>query len=276
MRIISKKKKALRNTESRIVEGKLELISYSAMGAVGGIDNEEEDREYRLAFYKDDIPALKKILKTLVNLSGVLAVMLLAGCGKPVTPPAECAPSNGHALYVFGDSITYSLDGNSYANMMGCAKGYKIVNMAVGGTSIEFGNQYAMIMAHQRNWIEGDVVVFSPGENDAVLYSQDAAHVADYTSKVTDIVTMMATKKVQVYFGTPNYSCHEARFGSNTDRDVYAQISRDVIASQGAANIHLVDFTQKFLPTAENTYDCLHPNGAGNKAMELILEAEMN
>lgn len=216
-------------------------------------------------------------MKTQMTVLAMTVLMGCSACGKPAASlPSECAPDNGHFLYIFGDSITYGLDGNSYADMYGCAKGYRVVNMAVGGTSIEFGNQYAMIMAHQRNWLPGDLVIFSPGENDAVLYAHDAAHVADYQSKMTDILAIAATKQTRVIIGTPNYSCDEPRFGPNSDRDIYANITRNLITAQAASNIKLVDFTALYTPTAIGTYDCLHPNAVGNHEMAAILEAQTN
>ncbi len=198
----------------------------------------------------------------------LLSMLLFSACGSNTqTASSACAPDNGHFLYVFGDSITLGLDGNSWADMYGCAKGYKIVNMSIGGTTIEAVNQYPLLMAHQRNWAKGDVIIFSPGENDAIVYGHDAAHVADYTSKMTDIISLLASKNITAYIGTPTYSCNEALFGLNSDRDVYAGITRSIIAMQASSSVSLIDFTPAFTPTMTSTYDCLHPNGEGNHEM---------
>jgi lysophospholipase L1-like esterase len=213
---------------------------------------------------------MKFLLATLLMIVG-------CSCGKNLpTVSSECAPDNGHYLYAFGDSIVAGFDRGGYPAVIACAKGYTLVNMAVGGTSIEFGNQYAMMMAHQRNWAKGDAVIFMPGINDAILYDLDAAHVADYTTKVQTLVTMFATREADVYFGTPNTSCNEPRFGPNASKDAYAQINRDLFNAQSAPNVHFVDMNVEFAPTWTNTHDCIHPNATGNKEMAAIVLNHMN
>ncbi len=213
-------------------------------------------------------------MKTLMMIS-MMTLLGCTACGKPEALKAECAPDTGRYLYAFGDSIVAGFDRGGYPAYVACAKGLTLVNMAVGGTSIEFGNQYAMIMAHQRNWAKGDVVIFAPGINDAILYQQTPAHVADYTTKVTAILAMMATREATVYFGTPNISCNETRFGPNADMDSYAAINRTLFGAQAASNIHMVDFNSDFQPTWTNTHDCIHPNATGNKEMAAMIIKEM-
>lgn len=209
-------------------------------------------------------------MTSLVSFGPVFIVIGLTSCGAPSAMNKDCAPKTGAHLFVFGDSIT----AGSYPSMVACQTGRELVNVSIGGTSIEFANQYSMIMIHQRNWAAGDAVLFAPGVNDGILYAQAPAHVALFTQYVSDIVAMAALHEAVFYIGTPIRSCDEARFGSNSNSEVYAEITRAAVDARRASNVRLIDFRAAFTPTVENTQDCLHPNETGNGEMAIIFMKE--
>lgn len=196
----------------------------------------------------------------------LVLTFLLAACGQQanttITP-----------LYVYGDSIsaggTY---GYTYTDIIAAANGWFEVNKSIGGTELTSPNQYSLIWwdsVISNRWEPNAVVMFTPGVNDSGLNGSDPAYLATYTTDMNKIMTYITTKGVKAYIGTPTTHCNEAHWGVNAEAP-YADINTQAVISSNNPNIILVDYYSKFVPTTDNTVDCLHPNILGYQQMAQI------
>jgi hypothetical protein len=203
----------------------------------------------------------------------LLSLLLgLTACGSsgsnPVTPFIP--------FYVYGDSIDKGGGiGDSYADIISLAFNWYEINYAIGGTELTDKNQYPSIIydcCSAFRWTPGSFVFIKPGVNDAGINGTDPTYEATY---LADLITILQdvevyTPGVTLFLGTPTEHCNTTVLGDNTTVDIYAQLNRQAFQTVGAPNVRLIEFTKTFIPTTDNTIDCLHPNVTGYTQMAQI------
>jgi lysophospholipase L1-like esterase len=204
---------------------------------------------------------------------------LLLGLTACASPNQNGSGSNFTPLYVYGDSISAGGGvGDGYPDIIAAQMGWYEINKSIGGTEMDSPNQYNLFLwdcCTTQRMENGAKVMFSPGVNDSNNVNTPG-YITIYTNDLTTLLQNISTRSVTVYIGTPIHHCNEAKWGVNaTSVDVFAAINRQVVASVAAPNVILVEYNQNFVPTVDNTIDCLHPNISGYTQMAQIFDQQI-
>jgi lysophospholipase L1-like esterase len=205
-----------------------------------------------------------------------LSLLVLIGCGQGtatitqmpftniITCDAEILGDNTRALYSYGDSTTEGISGTdciqSWPSTVGHALNITVRDLALGGTSLFFTNNYEWLMSQTHQ--PGSIVTFMIGINDASQFGTDPAYLATFQQGISDIINHMATEDVKFYILTPL----KMMPGASPDDSVVQLYANAIVAAYNAnpqSNVKLIDLHSWWQPTTQTNANLVHPNAYG-------------
>lgn len=200
----------------------------------------------------------------------ILVSLNLVACGQKNT---QDVPAHVPSLIVFGDSIAYGYNVHiGYSAMLAQKLNLPITQLAIPGSYLQQDVQYKTIMA--TTITAQDVVIFTPGINDAFTFGHDAAYLAKYRSMLTDILNKLDKSGARVIVGTTLHS----RSTQTLDDDAayYAQVMVDLVAQLPAnSKVKLLDERTLFPNVQENFQDGVHPSQLGHEVLLSLFSAAL-
>lgn len=200
----------------------------------------------------------------------VFMMAVTAACGSCGKAPEN--PEFNGTMYAYGSSISVGFDDESpYVKLIAKKMKFKFINHAYGGSSLldkapsGAPSQYDVIS--NEHWDVDDVVHWDIGINDAILHGGDAQYLSKFESNLMELLYKIQASSVIAYIGTPVHNCNEPRFANNSDEDKYGAIAKRLVYGLKNPRIKIVDYSYGFIPTEDNTRDCLHPNQTGHGQM---------
>lgn len=224
-------------------------------------------------------------LRALKNFEALLKSMIvclclwLTACG-PAPAHKQADPHGAYAVSAFGDSFT-ARDG-SYINKVASDYGWSLDNYAQSNTTIS--DQLAM--AESVNLDQTDFVVMFVGLNDARYNGMDEAKLEQYARDLKNAIDLILTHSnvKQVWIAncartlSPEYTAlSSTAYVPDSATGLYAQTTALVVAQYNGAGVALIDVHSQWTPEPKlYGSDYTHPDEAGNLALTLIFEKEMN
>lgn len=194
----------------------------------------------------------------------ITCVLSLIGCGQGSSISNTWNPPK---LYTYGDSITQgTVTGNvSYANYVAQALGYQLICHAVGGTAI--GQQAQVIKNDTGIWTSKDIIIFTPGFNDALLNGDSENYEKYYKTVLSTTLNILVNSPAKVYLGTAINPLPNAYVSLSTV-DEYADTT--YLVGQSFPQLTVIDFNNLYKPTQALTVDFIHPNLSGQQVLANI------
>lgn len=199
------------------------------------------------------------------TLALIVILVALAGCGKSPKDPT---------FFFYGDSITAGMAEGlpNFAMRITTSMGYSMANEAYGATSLFKDNAqggpniYSQVM--NGHWREQDIVMITPGMNDAIIFGNNPENMARYSAGMDAIMAKIIASPVKtVYIGTTiklvNDQAVHARFVEDAVVQTYVDLTIDAVQRAGSDKIKIIDFRGCFNDRWEASLDGIHPNKQG-------------
>jgi len=205
-----------------------------------------------------------KIINILLTLSA-----LISGCAKSESTTGV----TGASLIVFGDSISYGVYvQNSYTKQLAEYLSVPLQNYSAPATTLDSDDQIGRIRV--KPIVKADIVLLTPGINDAAIHGQDPVYLNTYRSLLREALSIMTNQSSHVYLGTTLLTADGDPL--NSDAEAYAQIARDLAAEFAQSGVHLIESRKAFVPDNTNMVDGVHPNELGHLQLFNIYKGYFN